>query len=123
MRVVPVGPLPALSAGRPDPLPSKEGAAGDDNEVTGTQRETNDPPTQTAGTDGAPGDRLDGQLHGLRHRLAGRARLGRALAGEKKYDEAMSWDDKVVASADAPAQFKNIAQNDKSRFQQMAKQK
>ena len=50
-------------------------------------------------------------------------RLGRALAAEKKYDEAMSWDDKVAAAADVPAQYKNIAQNDKARFQTMAKAK
>lgn len=49
-------------------------------------------------------------------------RLGRALANEKKYDDAMSWDDKAIAASDAP-QFKNIAQNDKARFQQLAKQK
>lgn len=50
-------------------------------------------------------------------------RLGRALAGEKKYDEAISWDDKVINAAETPQQFKSIAQNDKTRFQQSAKNK
>jgi tetratricopeptide (TPR) repeat protein len=46
-------------------------------------------------------------------------RLARALVGEKKYDEAISWDDKVISSAETPAQYKNIAQNDKARATQM----
>jgi tetratricopeptide (TPR) repeat protein len=45
-------------------------------------------------------------------------RLGRALYTEKKYDEAITWDDKVINSADTPAQYKNIAQNDKTRAAQ-----
>lgn len=39
-------------------------------------------------------------------------RLGRALYTAKKYDEAISWDDKVIAT-DSP--YKNIAQSDKQR--------
>lgn len=46
-------------------------------------------------------------------------RMGRALANEKKFDDAISWDDKVISAADAPPQFKKIAQDDKTRFQQM----
>ncbi len=48
-------------------------------------------------------------------------RLGRALAAEKKYTEAMSWDDKVIDNAQIPDQYKNFAKNDKARFELMAK--
>jgi hypothetical protein len=34
---------------------------------------------------------------------------------EKKNDEAITWYDKVINSADAPAQYKSIAQSDKTR--------
>lgn len=42
-------------------------------------------------------------------------RTGRALLVAKKPDDAIVWFDKVINSADAPAQYKNIAQNDKTR--------
>jgi tetratricopeptide (TPR) repeat protein len=48
-------------------------------------------------------------------------RLGRAYYTEKKYDDAVTWDQKVMDSADAPAQYKSIAQADKARAT-MAKQ-
>lgn len=48
-------------------------------------------------------------------------RLGRALAAEKKYTEAIAWDDKVINNADVPDQYKNYAKGDKSRFELMAK--
>jgi tetratricopeptide (TPR) repeat protein len=48
-------------------------------------------------------------------------RLGRALYTAKKYDDAIGWDQKVMDSADAPAQYKSIAQADKARAT-MAKQ-
>lgn len=48
-------------------------------------------------------------------------RLGRALAGEKKYTEAISWDDKVINGTDTPPAYKSYAQNDKLRFEQLAK--
>jgi tetratricopeptide (TPR) repeat protein len=41
-------------------------------------------------------------------------RLGRALAAAKRYDEAVSWDEKVMNS-DAPAQYKSFAQADRVR--------
>jgi tetratricopeptide (TPR) repeat protein len=41
-------------------------------------------------------------------------RLGRALAAAKRYDEAISWDEKVMSS-DAPAQYKSFAQADRVR--------
>ena len=34
---------------------------------------------------------------------------------EKKNDEAITWYDKVINDAEAPAQYKSIAQNDKAR--------
>jgi tetratricopeptide (TPR) repeat protein len=42
-------------------------------------------------------------------------RVGRALEAQKKYDEALAWMDKVIASADASAQIKDIATKDKTR--------
>jgi tetratricopeptide (TPR) repeat protein len=42
-------------------------------------------------------------------------RLGRVLYTAKKYDEAISWDQKVMDDADAPAQVKSIAQADRAR--------
>jgi tetratricopeptide (TPR) repeat protein len=42
-------------------------------------------------------------------------RTGRALLVAKKPDEAVTWFDKVIAMDGVPAQYKNIAQNDKSR--------
>jgi tetratricopeptide (TPR) repeat protein len=42
-------------------------------------------------------------------------RLGRVYMAEKKNDEAITWYDKVINSADAPAQYKTIAQSDKAR--------
>ncbi len=48
-------------------------------------------------------------------------RLGRAFAAEKKYTDAISWDDKVISSADTPEQYKGFAKNDKARFEQLAK--
>jgi tetratricopeptide (TPR) repeat protein len=48
-------------------------------------------------------------------------RLGRVLYAEKKYDDAISWDQKVMDNADTPAQLKSIAQADRARAT-MAKQ-
>jgi tetratricopeptide (TPR) repeat protein len=48
-------------------------------------------------------------------------RLGRALYTMKKFDDAIMWDQKVMDSADAPAQYKSIAQADRARAT-MAKQ-
>jgi tetratricopeptide (TPR) repeat protein len=48
-------------------------------------------------------------------------RLGRVLYAAKKYDDAIAWDQKVMDSADAPAQLKSIAQADRARAT-MAKQ-
>jgi tetratricopeptide (TPR) repeat protein len=48
-------------------------------------------------------------------------RLGRALYAMKKYDDAISWDQKVMDSADAPANINSYAQADKARAT-MAKQ-
>jgi len=45
-------------------------------------------------------------------------RLGRALYAAKKYDDAIGWDQKVMDSADAPAQYKSIAQADRARAMQ-----
>jgi len=42
-------------------------------------------------------------------------RVGRALEAEKKYDQALEWMDKVIASPDAAAQIKDIATKDKNR--------
>jgi tetratricopeptide (TPR) repeat protein len=42
-------------------------------------------------------------------------RLGRALLAAKRYDEAVTWDEKVMNSADAPQQYKSIAQADRAR--------
>jgi tetratricopeptide (TPR) repeat protein len=42
-------------------------------------------------------------------------RLGRVYMAEKKNDEAITWYDKVINDADAPAQYKDIAKNDKTR--------
>jgi tetratricopeptide (TPR) repeat protein len=42
-------------------------------------------------------------------------RLGRVLYTAKKYDDAISWDQKVMDNADAPAQLKSIAQADRAR--------
>jgi len=42
-------------------------------------------------------------------------RVGRALEAQKKYDEAIEWMDKVVASPDSSAQVKDIATKDKAR--------
>ena len=44
-------------------------------------------------------------------------RLGRVLFLAKKYDEAISWDQKVVDSPTAPDQFKGIAKQDLQRAQ------
>ncbi len=48
-------------------------------------------------------------------------RLGRAYYTEKKYDDAITWDQKVMDDADAAAQIKSFAQADKARAT-MAKQ-
>ena len=45
-------------------------------------------------------------------------RLGRVYAVEHKYDEAITWDQKVIDSADAPAPYKKYAADDKQRFTQ-----
>lgn len=45
-----------------------------------------------------------------------RIRLGRAYFLQKKYDEAIAEDQKVIDSADAIPQYKKIAQDDKQRF-------
>lgn len=45
-------------------------------------------------------------------------RLGRVLAAEHKYDEAISWDQKVIDSESAPAAYKKYAADDKQRFTQ-----
>jgi len=45
-------------------------------------------------------------------------RLGRALYAAKKYDDAIGWDQKVMDSADAPPQYKSIAQADRARAMQ-----
>jgi tetratricopeptide (TPR) repeat protein len=45
-----------------------------------------------------------------------RIRLGRAFFLEKKFDEAIAEDQKVIDSADAIAQYKKIATDDKQRF-------
>jgi hypothetical protein len=42
-------------------------------------------------------------------------RTGRALLAAKKPDEAITWFEKVMNSADAPAQIKSIAQADRVR--------
>ncbi|HWF09697.1 MAG TPA: hypothetical protein VG297_14610, partial [Bryobacteraceae bacterium] len=42
-------------------------------------------------------------------------RAGRALLAAKKFDEAIAYDEKVMNSADAPAQIKSIAQADRVR--------
>jgi tetratricopeptide (TPR) repeat protein len=42
-------------------------------------------------------------------------RLGRVYLAEKKNDEAITWYDKVINDAEAPAQYKSIAQSDKAR--------
>jgi tetratricopeptide (TPR) repeat protein len=42
-------------------------------------------------------------------------RVGRALEAQKKYDEALEWMDKCIASPDASAQIKDIATKDKAR--------
>ena len=48
-------------------------------------------------------------------------RAGRALLDAKKADQAVQWFDKVINSATAPAQIKQIATNDKTRAQAMIK--
>ncbi|HEX4135129.1 MAG TPA: hypothetical protein VHY84_11005 [Bryobacteraceae bacterium] len=45
-------------------------------------------------------------------------RMGRALYATKKYDEAIALDQKVMDTADAPAQYKSIAQADRARATQ-----
>ena len=45
-------------------------------------------------------------------------RLGRAYYGTKKYDEAIAMDQKVMDTADAPTQYKSIAQADRARATQ-----
>jgi tetratricopeptide (TPR) repeat protein len=42
-------------------------------------------------------------------------RAGRALEASQKYDDAIRWFDKVIASPDADPQFKDIAGKDKAR--------
>jgi tetratricopeptide (TPR) repeat protein len=42
-------------------------------------------------------------------------RLGRAFYAARKYDDAIVWYQKVLDSSDAPAQYKNIAKQDKDR--------
>jgi len=42
-------------------------------------------------------------------------RAGRALMAARKFDDAVVYDDKVIAMADAPAQAKTIAASDKAR--------
>jgi tetratricopeptide (TPR) repeat protein len=42
-------------------------------------------------------------------------RAGRALMAARKFDDAIAYDDKVLAMPDAPAQAKTIATSDKSR--------
>jgi tetratricopeptide (TPR) repeat protein len=43
-------------------------------------------------------------------------RVGRALEDQKKYDQALEWMDKAIASPDASAQVKDIATRDKTRI-------
>jgi tetratricopeptide (TPR) repeat protein len=45
-------------------------------------------------------------------------RLGRAFYAEKKYDDAIAWDQKVIDMADAPAAYKSYAQADRARATQ-----
>jgi tetratricopeptide (TPR) repeat protein len=42
-------------------------------------------------------------------------RVGRALEGFQKYDDALGWFDKAIASPDADAQLKDVAAKDKTR--------
>jgi tetratricopeptide (TPR) repeat protein len=42
-------------------------------------------------------------------------RAGRTLEAKQKYDAAISWYDKAIASPDADQQFKDIAGKDKAR--------
>lgn len=48
-------------------------------------------------------------------------RAGRAYLDVKKADQAVTWFDKVINNAQAPAQIKQIATNDKARAQAMIK--
>jgi Tfp pilus assembly protein PilF len=42
-------------------------------------------------------------------------RAGRALEGFQKYDDALAWFDKAIASPNADAQIKDVAAKDKMR--------